>query len=71
MEKTIERLSKAIDNNEKIVIYGDFDADGVTSTSILYKTFKYLGADVSYYIPSREDEGHGFNTNALIQLMTK
>ena len=70
MEKTIERLSKAIDNNEKIVIYGDFDADGVTSTSLLYKTFKYLGADVNYFIPDREKQGHGFDTKALVKLMT-
>ena len=43
MQKTVERLSKAIDNEETIIVYGDFDADGVTSTSILYKTLKYLG----------------------------
>ena len=41
MSKATERLVKAIDNQEKIIIYGDFDADGVTSTSLLYKTFKY------------------------------
>ncbi len=70
MEKTIERLSNAVDNNEKIVIYGDFDADGVTSTSLLYKTFKYLGADVNYFIPDREKQGHGFDTKALVKLMT-
>ena len=70
MEKTIERLSNAIDNNEKIVIYGDFDADGVTSTSLLYKTFKYLGADVNYFIPDRDKQGHGFDTKALVKLMT-
>lgn len=70
MAKTVERLSKAIDNNEKIVIYGDFDADGVTSTSLLYKTFKYLGADVNYFIPDRDKEGHGFDTKALVKLMT-
>ncbi len=70
MEKTVERLAKAIDNNEKIVIYGDFDADGVTSTSLLYKTFKYLGADVNYFIPDREKQGHGFDTKALVKLMT-
>jgi len=71
MEKCVERLSSAIDNGEKIIIHGDFDADGVTSTSLLYKTFKYLGADVNYFIPSREKEGHGFNTKALINIMTQ
>ena len=70
MQKAVERLSKAIDNNETIVIYGDFDADGVTSTSVLYKTFKYLGAQVHYFIPNRETQGHGFDTKAIVQLMT-
>jgi len=70
MEKTVFRLSCAIENNETIVIYGDFDADGVTSTSILYKTLKFLGADVHYFIPDRENEGHGFDKKALIKLMT-
>lgn len=70
MQKTVERLSKAIDNNETIIIYGDFDADGVTSTSVLYKTLKFLGANVHYFIPDRENEGHGFDKKALIKLMT-
>ena len=71
MEKCIERLSTAIDNGEKIIIHGDFDADGVTSTSLLYRTFKYLGADVNYFIPDREKEGHGFDTAALVKIMTQ
>lgn len=70
MDKVVKRLSYAIDNNESIVIYGDFDADGVTSTSVLYKTFKFLGANVHYFIPNRETQGHGFDTKALIKLMT-
>lgn len=71
MAKVVERLSLAIDNGEKIVIHGDFDADGVTSTSLLYRTFKYLGADVNYFIPDREKEGHGFDTKALVKIMTQ
>lgn len=71
MENVVERLSLAIDNGEKIVIHGDFDADGVTSTSLLYRTFKYLGADVNYFIPDREKEGHGFDTKALVKIMTQ
>ena len=70
MPKAVERLAKAIDNQEKIVIYGDFDADGVTSTSLLYRTFSYLGANINYFIPDREKEGHGFDTKALVKLMT-
>ena len=70
MQKTVERLSYAINNSEKILIYGDFDADGVTSTSVLYKTFKFLDADVDYFIPDRETQGHGFDTKALVKIMT-
>ena len=69
MGKVVERLSQAIENKEVIVIYGDFDADGVTSTSILYKTLKYLGAEVNYFIPNRETQGHGFDNKALVNLM--
>ncbi len=71
MEKSVERISQAIDNGEKIVIHGDFDADGVTSTSLLYRTLKELNADVNYFIPDREKEGHGFDTKALVNIMTK
>lgn len=70
MPKVVQRLVKAIEEKETVVIYGDFDADGVTSTSILYKTLRYLGADVHYFIPNRESEGHGFDKKALIKLMT-
>lgn len=71
MPKAVERIVKAIDEKEKILIYGDFDADGVTSTSVLLKTFKHLGAEVDFYIPNRETEGHGLNTKALVQLMSQ
>ncbi|MBQ1612467.1 MAG: DHH family phosphoesterase, partial [Alphaproteobacteria bacterium] len=69
MQKAVTRIVTAINNEEKIVIYGDFDADGLTSTSLLYKTLKYIGADANYFIPDREKEGHGFESNALINLM--
>ena len=71
MQKAVERIVKAIDNKENILIYGDFDADGVTSTSVLLKTFKYLDAQVDYYIPNRETEGHGLNSKALVKLMSQ
>ena len=71
MPKVTQRLSDAVENGETIVIYGDFDADGVTSTAILYKTLKFLGAKVHYFIPDREKEGHGFNTEALLKLRTE
>lgn len=71
MPKAVDRIIRAIDNKEKILIYGDFDADGVTSTSVLLKTFSYLGADVDFYIPNREDEGHGMNSNALVKILSQ
>lgn len=71
MQKAVDRITKAIDDKENILIYGDFDADGVTSTSVLMKTFKFLDANVDYYIPDREDEGHGLHSKALVQLLTK
>lgn len=70
MQKAVERIAKAIENNQKILIYGDFDADGITSTSILIKTLTHLNADVDYYIPDRENEGHGMNTKTLVKIMT-
>lgn len=70
MQKTIKRIEKAILNQEKIIIWGDFDADGVTSTSILFNTLKHLDADVEFYLPDRITEGHGLNTKALIKLKT-
>ena len=71
MQKAVERIVKAIDEKEKILIYGDFDADGVTSTSLLLKTLRYLGGDVDYYIPNRESEGHGLNTKALVKILSQ
>lgn len=59
MEKATNRINKAISNNEKILVYGDYDADGVTSTTILVKTLESLGATVGWYIPNRFTEGYG------------
>lgn len=70
MAKSVERLAKAIDEKQKILVYGDFDADGITSTSVLLKTLRHLGAEVDYYIPDRETESHGMNTKTLVKLMT-
>jgi single-stranded-DNA-specific exonuclease RecJ len=65
----IERIVKAIEQQESILIFGDFDVDGLTGTSIFYETLHhYLGANVSYYIPDRATEGHGLNTAALLKL---
>lgn len=69
MSKAVERLAKAIDNDETILVYGDFDADGVTSTALLLRTFKELGAKVEHFIPDREAHGHGLNVKALVKIM--
>jgi len=69
MPKAVERIAKAIDGGANILIYGDFDADGVTSTALLLRTFRELGAKVDYFIPDRDKEGHGLNSKALVQLM--
>ena len=53
MEKAVSRIHKAIENSEKILVYGDYDADGVTSTTILVKTLESLGAQVGWYIQNR------------------
>ncbi|SCS27240.1 single-stranded-DNA-specific exonuclease RecJ [Staphylococcus caeli] len=65
MDKAIERINLAIDQNQKILVYGDYDADGVTSTTILVETLKSLGAHVGWYIPNRFSEGYGPNEMAF------
>lgn len=71
MQKAADRIKIAIDNSENITIYGDFDADGITSTSVLYLTLKKLGAKVDYYLPDRATESHGLNTKALVNIIAK
>ena len=63
MAKIKERIFKAIESKEKIIIYGDYDCDGICSTSIMVKTFEKLGHPASYYIPSRYIDGYGLNVN--------
>ena len=65
MDKAVERIKLAIDNGEKICVYGDFDADGVSATALLYSYLETVGADVCYYIPERESEGYGMNKAAV------
>lgn len=65
MDKAAERIADAIKNGEKIVVYGDYDVDGITSTVLLYSFLKSEGADVDYYIPDRANEGYGINIMAI------
>ncbi|MBC2575948.1 single-stranded-DNA-specific exonuclease RecJ [Peptostreptococcus canis] len=68
MEKAVIRIKKAIENREKICVFGDYDVDGVSSTSILILYFKHISYDVNYYIPNRLDEGYGLNKDAIEQI---
>lgn len=65
MEKAVDRIRTAIENCEKIAVYGDYDADGVTATALLYLYLEAQGADVTYYIPSRMEEGYGLHNDAI------
>ncbi len=65
MKKAVGRITKAIEKREPIVVYGDYDVDGVTATAILYRSLKELGADVRFYIPDRMKEGYGMNVSAI------
>lgn len=65
MSKAVGRIRFAIQRQELMVIYGDFDADGVTSTALMVEVLEWLGAQVQAYIPHRVDEGYGLNAEAL------
>ena len=65
MDKAAARITRAVDNMEKIAVYGDYDADGLTSTAMLYSYLETRGADVIFYIPQREGEGYGMNMGAV------
>lgn len=65
MDKAVNRIRHAVENYEKIAIYGDYDADGVTATALVYLYLETIGANVTYYIPSRIDEGYGLHNQAI------
>ncbi|GEK28180.1 single-stranded-DNA-specific exonuclease RecJ [Furfurilactobacillus siliginis] len=69
MQKGIERIQLAVGNGDLITVYGDYDADGLTSTSLMYETLDQLGANVNYYIPNRFDDGYGPNVAAFNRLI--
>lgn len=71
MEKAADRITEALRSNEKIVIYGDYDVDGITSTALLYEFLLSNGANAEYYIPDRKDEGYGINIMAVNKLIKK
>ncbi|MGN1330901.1 MAG: single-stranded-DNA-specific exonuclease RecJ [Clostridia bacterium] len=65
MKIAVERIIKAINNQEKVIIYGDYDVDGITSITVLKKFLKTCGLDAGYYIPNRLNEGYGLNKVAI------
>ncbi len=65
MDKAVARICDALDKNERIMVYGDYDCDGLTAAAMLIRHFKKLGADVDHYIPKRFDEGYGLNMQAM------
>ncbi|MCC9605519.1 single-stranded-DNA-specific exonuclease RecJ [Blastopirellula sp. JC732] len=67
----VERIYDAVQSKRRITVYGDYDADGITSSAILYRCLQILGADVGYYVPSRFDEGYGLNSEAVEKLVER
>ncbi|EKD49576.1 MAG: hypothetical protein ACD_63C00105G0002 [uncultured bacterium] len=65
MEKAVVRIIEALEKNEKILVHGDYDADGVSGAVILYEILKDLGMDVEVFLPSRQEGGYGMNSNAI------
>ena len=65
MQKACDRIMQAIDNEETIVVFGDYDVDGVTATALLYQHLKSMGANVKCMLPSREGDGYGLSKNAI------
>ncbi|MGN1317333.1 MAG: single-stranded-DNA-specific exonuclease RecJ [Acutalibacteraceae bacterium] len=71
MEKAVERVNQALENGERITVFGDYDCDGVTSTALLYSYLCSRGANVDYYIPDRSAEGYGMNLGAIDLLKSR
>lgn len=70
-DKAVDRILAAIESKQHITVYGDYDVDGVTGTSVLFTVLKQLGADVDYYIPNRLLEGYGLNLKAVSVIASK
>ncbi len=71
MDKTIERLGKAIDRRERIIVFGDYDVDGISGTAILVKTLTILGANISYRLPHRLNDGYGISNKYIEEFREK
>lgn len=71
MEQAVDRIHRAIDDGERIVVFGDYDVDGVTATALLYTYLDAAGAEVYYKLPSRDEDGYGLSANAVEQMAEK
>ncbi len=71
LTKALKRIEKAIDEKKKIVVFGDYDVDGITGTAILWETLHGIGANVIPYIPNRMDEGYGLSIAGIENILTK
>ena len=71
MEIAVNRIIKAIENQEKVITYGDYDVDGITSITVLKKFLQDRGLNVDSYIPNRLDEGYGLNKNAIDKIVSQ
>jgi single-stranded-DNA-specific exonuclease len=71
IQQATSRIYSSLMMGDTIAVYGDFDVDGITASSVMYKGLKKLGADVMVYIPHRGDEGHGLNQQAISELISK
>ena len=71
MQKAVDRIINAIENKEKVIIYGDYDVDGITSTTVLKQFLAERGLIVDWYIPNRLNEGYGLNKNAIKEINDK
>lgn len=69
MDKAVDRIIKAMNNKEKIIIYGDYDVDGITSITVLKKFLEERGMSIGYYIPNRLNEGYGLNNGAIDKIV--
>lgn len=71
MDKAVEIINKHMGQNNKIIVYGDYDVDGVTSTTILTDYLREIGANVSYFVPNRHSDGYGLNKSAIKKLIAE
>lgn len=65
MDKAVNKILKTINNHERILIYGDYDVDGITSVAMLFSILKNFTTNLYYYIPNRFQEGYGLNEEAI------